>query len=167
MPVITRHESLPGTYTLTDELWLPRAIDDVFAFFADAYRLEEITPPWLHFHVQTPQPVPMYPGSLIDYRLRLHGIPIRWRTEISEWEPPYRFVDRQLRGPYRLWRHLHTFEVVNGGTLVRDRVDYSVPGGALVHRLFVRPDLNRIFQYRRQKLEQLLGTPAAPVTPTA
>lgn len=160
MPTITRHEFLPGTYTLRDELWLPRAIGEVFDFFADACRLEQITPGWLHFHVQTPRPVPMHAGSLIDYKLKLHGIPIRWRTEISEWDPPFRFVDRQLRGPYRLWRHLHTFEARDGGTLVRDHVDYCVPGGPLVHWLFVRPDLHRIFTYRRQQLERLLGPPA-------
>src|ERR1700761_1668298 len=102
MPSITPHETLRGTYVLRDELWLPRPIDEVFGFFSDAYRLEMITPPWLHFHVQTPKPILMSPGRLIDYKLRLHGIPLRWRTEISEWQPPYRFVDRQLRGPYRL-----------------------------------------------------------------
>jgi ligand-binding SRPBCC domain-containing protein len=159
MPTITRSESQAGTYTLQDELWLPRGIDEVFAFFADAYRLEEITPPWLHFRVQTPQPVSMFAGTLIDYRLRLHGLPIRWRTEISEWDPPVRFVDRQLIGPYRLWRHLHTFEERDGGTLVRDRVDYAVPGGRLIHRFFVRPDLERIFAFRHQKLTELLGNP--------
>lgn len=162
MPTIARHESRPGTYVLTDELWLPRPVDEVFSFFADAYRLEEITPPWLHFHVKTPKPVPMFPGSLIDYRLRLHGIPIRWRTEISEWEPPLRFVDRQLIGPYRLWEHLHTFEEKDGGTLVRDRVHYAVPGGSLVHWLFVQPDLLRIFAYRRQKMIEFLGQRELP-----
>ncbi|MBS0205038.1 MAG: SRPBCC family protein [Planctomycetes bacterium] len=162
MPTISRHESLPRTYTLRDEQWLPRGIEEVFEFFADACRLEEITPPWLHFQVQTPKPVPMHAGSLIDYTLKLHGVPIRWRTEISEWAPPFRFVDCQLKGPYRLWRHLHTFEERDGGTFVRDHVDYRVPGGPLVHWLFVRPDLNRIFTYRRQTLQKLLGRSTAP-----
>ena len=162
MPTIVRNELRSGTYVLTDELWLPRPVAEVFSFFSDAYRLEEITPPWLHFHVQTPKPVPMFPGSLIDYRLRLHGIPIRWRTEISEWQPPFRFVDRQLIGPYRLWEHLHTFEEQNGGTLVRDRVVYAVPGGSLIHWLFVQPDLRRIFAYRQQKMTELLGQPPVP-----
>jgi ligand-binding SRPBCC domain-containing protein len=129
----------------------------VFEFFSDAHQLEQITPPWLHFHVLTPRPVAMFPGALIDYRLRLHWIPIRWRTEISEWNPPFQFVDRQLIGPYRLWQHLHTFEERDGGTLVRDHVDYSSPGGRLVHSLFVKPDLVRIFNYRRQKLIEILG----------
>lgn len=164
MPTITRHDSLRATYVLRDEVWLPRPIHEVFEFFADAYRLEEITPPWLHFQVQTAKPVPMYPGSLIDYRLRLHGFPIRWRTEISEWQPPFRFVDRQLVGPYRLWRHLHSFEERDGGTFVRDQVEYAVPGGALVHRFFVCPDLQRIFVYRRHRLQELMGP--APVAST-
>ena len=159
MPTITRHESLPGTYTLRDELWLPRAIDEVFEFFADAYRLEQITPGWLHFHVQTPRPVPMHAGSLIDYQLKLHGIPIRWRTEISEWEPPFRFVDRQLRGPYKLWHHTHTFEEKDGGTLIHDHVEYAVPGwilSPLLHRLFVRPDIEKIFRHRTEAIKKLL-----------
>lgn len=159
MATISPHQSIPGAYTLHDELWLPRRIDEVFEFFADAYRLEDITPPWLHFQVQTPKPVPMFPGALIDYKLRLHAVPIRWQTEISEWEPPYRFVDRQLKGPYRLWRHLHTFEARDGGTQVCDHVEYSAVGGWLVNRLFVRPDLERIFAYRHQKMLEFLGQP--------
>ena len=157
MPTFTAHETVSGTHTLNDEHWLPRSINEVFDFFSDAYRLEEITPPWRHVHVLTPKPASMYPDSLIDYKLRLHGIPIGWRTEITEWEPPVRFVDCQLRGPDRLWRHWHTFEEQNGGTLVRDRVDYATPGGPLIHWLFVRPDLNRIFTDRRQRLLMLLG----------
>lgn len=157
MATISRHPILRGTYTLQDELWLPRRIDDVFEFFADAYRLEEITPPWLHFHVLTPRPIPMHPGTLIDYRLKLHGLPLRWKTEISEWNPPFYFVDRQLKGPYRLWRHLHTFEEKDGGTLVRDHVDYAMFGGPLVHRFFVKNDLQRIFEYRRKKMIELVG----------
>ena len=129
----------------------------MFDFFSDARRLEEITPPWLHLLVQTPRPIAMQSGTLIDYRLRLHGLPLRWRTEISDWEPPFRFVDCQLQGPYRLWRHEHTFEERDGGTLVRDRVDYAVPGGWLIERLFVRPDLKRIFAYRHERLLKLLG----------
>lgn len=160
MSIISRHESLPQAYTLKTELWLPRAIREVFDFFADAHRLEEITPPWLRFHVRTPQPVPMFAGTTIDYTLRLHGVPIRWRSEISEWEPPFRFVDRQLRGPYRLWYHRHTFEERDGGTLVKDHVDYAVLGGALVHWLVVKRDLERIFAFRHQRLIEFLGSPS-------
>ena len=163
MSIISRHESQPGTYTLRTELWLPRGIHEVFDFFADAHRLEEITPPWLRFHVLTPKPVLMFAGTTIDYTLRLHCIPIRWRSEISEWEPPFRFVDRQLRGPYRLWHHLHTFEERDGGTLVKDHVDYAVDGGRLVHWLFVKRDLERIFAFRHKKLIELLGQPLTAV----
>ncbi len=163
MSIISRHESLPGTYTLQTELWLPRKIREVFDFFADAHRLEEITPPWLHFHVLTPKPVPMFAGTTIDYTLRLHGIPLRWQSEIGEWEPPNSFVDRQLRGPYRLWHHRHTFEERDGGTLVMDRVDYAVPGGPLVHWLAVKRDLERIFAFRHQKLVEILGQPSNAV----
>ena len=164
MPTLNRHESQPGMFTVQDELWLPRSIQDVFAFFADAHRLEQITPTWLHFQVQTPAPVPMFPGAMIDYRLQLHGIPMRWRSEISEWEPPVRFVDRQVIGPYRHWNHQHTFEEKDGGTLVRDHVDYAVPGGRLVNWLFVAPDLHRIFAFRRQRLRELLDRQASAFT---
>jgi ligand-binding SRPBCC domain-containing protein len=156
--LIRRHPERSGVYILESEQWLPRAIGEVFEFFADAFQLEAITPPWLHFHVLTPRPISLFPGAKIDYRLRLHGIPVKWQSEISVWEPPFRFVDRQLTGPYRLWHHEHTFVEQDGGTLVKDRVDYSVPGGPVVHTLFVRRDLERIFAYRRSRLEELLGT---------
>lgn len=142
-------------YTLQSELWLPRPRDEVFAFFADARNLEALTPPWLNFAVLTPGTIEMRPGSLIDYRIRVHGIPLHWRTEIAGWEPPHRFVDRQLRGPYTLWHHTHTFEERDGGTLCLDHVRYRPRGGALIHRLFVRRDVERIFKYRRQRLEEL------------
>src|SRR5918911_1052128 len=123
------------------EVWLPAPRDRVFAFFADAANLEAITPPWLHFDVVTPAPIEIKPGTRIDYRLRLHGIPLRWQSEITTWEPPHRFVDQQRRGPYPLWVHEHTFLEQNGGTLVRDHVEYGVPGGTLINRFLVRPDL--------------------------
>jgi len=148
-------------YDLEREQWFPRPLEEVFAFFADAGNLEAITPPWLGFEVLTPRPIAMRPGTLIDYRLRLRGVPLRWRTEISVWQPPHRFVDEQRRGPYREWVHEHTFTAVDGGTLVRDRVRYRVPGGWLVHELFVRRDVERIFDYRRERLASLLGAAAA------
>lgn len=164
MPVrIQRDPARRGVYTLQTEMWLPRDIASVFEFFSDAWRLEDITPPWLHFQVLTPRPAPIQAGTLLDYRLRLHGIPLRWRSEISVWEPPGRFVDRQVRGPYRLWRHEHRFLERDGGTLVQDLVDYSTPGGALLHWLWVRRDLDRIFRFRQARLRELLGTPAGPV----
>ena len=145
---INRHPDDPRGYRLTTEIRLPTPLADVFEFFSNAYNLEEITPPWLHFALLTPAPIDMKRGTLIDYRLRLHGLPIRWRTKITVWEPPHRFVDEQLRGPYRYWRHEHDFEERDGETIARDQVDYSVLGGALIHRLLVKSDLRRIFDYR-------------------
>jgi ligand-binding SRPBCC domain-containing protein len=136
----------------------PRAI--VFQFFADAYQLEAITPPWLRFVVLNPPPITMQAGVRIDYRLRLHGLPIRWQSVISAWEPPLRFVDEHLRGPYRRWHHEHRFEPVDGGTLCRDVVDYEVPGGRFVDRFFVRRDLREIFRFRQQKLAELFAEQA-------
>jgi ligand-binding SRPBCC domain-containing protein len=145
-------------FTLHTELWLPRPRGEVFPFFADARNLETITPPWLKFEVLTPAPIEMRPGTLIDYRIRVHGIPIRWRTEIAEWQPPHRFVDVQLRGPYTLWHHTHTFEARDGGTLCADRVRYRPLGGVLVNWLFVRRDVEGIFRYRQQRMKELFGS---------
>jgi len=143
------------------EIWLPRPRREIFPFFADATNLERITPPWLSFRVISPTPVEMRTGALIDYRLRVHGLPLRWRTRIEEWIPPGRFVDRQLRGPYRLWLHTHTFEERDGGTLCRDLVRYAVPGGAWIDRLFVRRDVERIFAFRAAALRRIFGAPDA------
>ena len=155
-PVIRRAEDRRG-YVLETELWLPRPLDEVFEFFADAHRLEDITPPWLNFQVLSPKPVPMFAGTVINYRLRLRGLPLKWRSEISVWEPPYRFVDRQLIGPYRWWHHEHTFVEQQDGTLVKDRVDYGVPGGGLIHNLLVKRELERIFRYRQERMVEFLS----------
>jgi len=136
------------------ELWLPLPPADVFPFFSDAASLDAITPPWLSFRIVTPLPVRMREGALIDYRLRVHVLPLRWRTRINAWQPPHRFVDEQVRGPYRLWIHEHTFEPRNGGTLARDRVRYAVPFDALLHRWFVRPDIEKIFDFRMAELKR-------------
>ena len=149
------------TFRLDAELDLPRPREEVFAFFADPRNLEAITPPWLRFRIASEGPLEMRAGALIDYRLSLRGIPFGWRTLISAWEPPQRFVDEQLRGPYRLWRHEHRFEERPGGTRILDRVDYQVPGGALVERLLVRPDLERIFAWRQARVRELLEPPPA------
>jgi ligand-binding SRPBCC domain-containing protein len=154
-------------YTLHVEQWLPRPLEEVFAFFSDAHNLQALTPPWVHFHILTPAPIAMRAGTLIDYRIRVHGFPIRWRTEIQEWSPPHRFVDVQLRGPYRLWHHTHTFEARDGGTLCRDEVRYRPVGGALIHRLFVRQDVERIFAFRRDKLAELFPSRQAAAAPAA
>ncbi len=138
---------------------LPRALEELFPFFAEARNLERITPPWLRFTVLTPEPILMAPGTTIDYRLAWRSVPIRWRSEITAWEPPDRFVDRQIRGPYRLWHHEHLFEEQAGGTLVIDRVDYAAPLGLVSHPLIVDRDVARIFEFRRAALEALF--PAA------
>lgn len=138
-------------------MWLPRPIEEVFDFFSDARNLEALTPPTLRFEILTPSPIRMEVGTLIDYKLRLRGIPIRWRSEITAWEPPHRFVDEQIRGPYRLWAHEHTFAERDGGTLTRDVVKYAVHGGALVNRVFVERDVRKIFEYRTERLLEALG----------
>jgi ligand-binding SRPBCC domain-containing protein len=144
-----------GYFTLTSEQWLPRPVSEVFPFFADAGNLDALTPPWLRFEILTPRPIEMKVGARIDYRLRLRCLPVRWQSEITAWQPPHRFVDEQLRGPYRQWIHEHTFTARDGGTLVVDRVRYSVYGGQLMNQLFVKKDLQKIFAYRRLRLEEL------------
>ena len=136
------------------ELWLsvPRA--KVFPFFVDARNLEVLTPPWLKFQILTPGEIPMHTGTIIDYQLRIHGLSVRWRTEITSWNPPYGFTDEQRIGPYRRWRHRHTFEEKYGGTLCFDRVEYTVPGGVLINWLFVRRDVKKIFAYRAGALKK-------------
>jgi ligand-binding SRPBCC domain-containing protein len=153
------------TFSLSSSLWLPRPIDEVFEFFADARNLEILTPPWLQFEILPPAPVEIQRGTAIGYRLKLHGFPLRWDSEITAWEPPYRFVDEQRRGPYRRWVHEHRFAEQDGGTLVSDHVSYAVLGGRLVQRLFVAPDIRQIFTYRRAKLAELFGGDA-PRQPT-
>jgi hypothetical protein len=145
------------THVFHTELWLPVPREKVFPFFADAHNLETITPPWLNFKILTPGEIPMRVGALIDYQIRIHGFPVCWRTEITGWNPPFSFVDEQRRGPYRRWSHTHTFVEKSGGTLCRDEVIYAVPGGALVNRLFVRRDVEKIFAYRAATLKKHFG----------
>lgn len=137
------------------KVWLPRPLEEVFAFFADARNLGILTPPWLDFQIVTPGEIEMSPGTLIDYRLRIHGIHIFWQSEITAWEPPVRFVDEQRRGPYLMWVHEHRFASQDGGTLATDHVRYAVFGGAIVNRLFVLRDVGRIFEFRAAKLREL------------
>jgi ligand-binding SRPBCC domain-containing protein len=144
-----------------------RPLADVFDFFARAENLEAITPPFLHFAFLTALPIEMKVGALIDYRIRLYGVPMRWRTRIDVWEPGERFVDTQLRGPYRLWRHLHEFRALGpDATEVKDRVEYELPFGPLgrlVHAAFVRATLARIFDHRRERVAALLEGVSAKV----
>jgi len=139
----------------TSEQWLPGPLGEVFPFFADARNLERITPPWLRFRILTPGPIEMTVGTRIEYKLRIRGVPLRWESEITVWEPPYRFVDEQRRGPYRSWIHTHRFVADGVGTRVHDDVVYSVWGGRVVDRLLVRRDVAKIFDYRRSVLSKM------------
>jgi ligand-binding SRPBCC domain-containing protein len=145
------------TYRLQTQLWLPQPREEIFNFFSDPSNLDRLTPPWLHFEVLTPKSVEMNAGTLLDYRLRLHGIRLRWQSEISVWEPPNRFIDRQTKGPYRQWVHEHNFSAHQGGTLVGDSVTYSVPGGRIIQKLLVAPDLDRVYGYRHKILKELFN----------
>ena len=134
---------------------------EAFEFFADAFNLERITPPFLAFRVTTPAPIEIGEGTLIDYRLKLHGLPVGWQTRIESWEPPHRFVDRQIRGPYALWEHTHTVEPDGeDGSLIGDCVRYSVGLGRLgvaAHSLLVRRDVEAIFDYRSEAVTKILA----------
>jgi len=147
-------------FELKTEVRVPGRLETVFPFFADAANLELLTPPWLRFEILTPGPIEMRVGTLIDYRIRLRIMPMRWRTRISAWQPPFRFVDEQLRGPYRQWIHEHTFTQVRDEVIIHDHVRYAVPGGpgleGIAHRLLVRPELDRIFSYRVGAMKRLL-----------
>ena len=120
-------------FRLEASQFLPVPQDKLFDFFANAANLQRLTPPWLHFSILSPTPITMQSGTLIDYRLRLRGLPLRWRSRISAWEPPRRFIDDQLRGPYRHWRHEHVLETTAGGTICHDFIDFNVLGGRLVN----------------------------------
>ena len=139
-------------------------METVFSFFSNARNLEVLTPPWLRFRVVTEGEIRMSRGTRIDYRLRLRGLPLRWRSEITAWEPPHRFVDEQVVGPYRSWIHEHRFgldERPGRGPVViaSDEVHYQAPGGRLIDRFLVAPDLDRIFRYRRARLRERFGSP--------
>lgn len=150
---------------LTRDVWLPRPRAEVFPFFADAANLNALTPTWLSFNILTPQPIPMRAGAVIDYRLRIRGLPINWRTLITVWDPPFRFVDEQVKGPYLQWIHEHTFEEREQGgvmgTLCRDIVKYRHMGGPIAQALMVEPDLTKVFAYRVERLRELFAA-AAP-----
>jgi len=145
---------------------VPAPLPQVFEFFSRARNLEELTPPWLRFSVLTPEPIDMRAGTLIAYRLRVHGLPLRWVSRIEEWQPGRRFVDRQVQGPYRFWRHAHEFADAPHGTLIRDIVLYELPWGPLggvADAAIVRRDLERVFDYRRQSVERRFRATEAQV----
>jgi ligand-binding SRPBCC domain-containing protein len=147
-------------HLLEREQVVPRGRPEVFAFFADARNLERLTPASLRFTILTRGPILMRAGTVIDYRIKLSGLPLRWRTLIEVFAPEDRFVDVQTRGPYKTWRHLHEFHEVPGGTAIVDRVEYELPFGPLgdvVHAAIVRRRLDGIFGYRRATIEALFG----------
>ncbi len=152
-------------YVLERRQRLELPVELAFEFYTQARNLAVITPPWMGFEVITPGPIEMHPGALIDYRMKLHGVPLRWRTRIDVWEPPVRFVDVQVRGPYALWEHTHTFERDGEhAVLVGDRVRYSMPLGPLgriAHATFVKRDLKRIFDYRERAVVEQLAPESA------
>ena len=151
-------------HTLRREQLVPRPIDEVFPFFADTCNLEAITPSWLNFKILTPRPIHMRAGIHLDYRLKWHGFPLAWKTEILAWSPPHTFTDVQLRGPYTLWHHVHTFFPDASGTRMVDVVNYQLPLGPLgdlVHAAFVRRDLDRVFDYRARVIASLFSPDAA------
>lgn len=142
------------------EQFLPRSLEEVFDFFSRAENLEKITPPWLHFKILSVSTPQIEKGTLIDYQLRIHGIPVRWRTEIQKWNPPLCFQDSQIRGPYRKWEHTHYFREVSGGSEMIDEVVYRLPMGALgsfIAGAWVRHDVEGIFKFRSQKVLEFLS----------
>ena len=149
------------THLLERSQIINRSLEETFAFFSDAYNLEKLTPAFLQFKILTPKPVPMHPGALIDYSLSLFGIPFKWQTLVEEWEPGVRFVDSQVKGPYALWHHTHTFKALDRErTLMMDDVRYQLPMGVfgdLAHDLFVEATLKKIFAFRYEATERLLS----------
>ncbi len=148
------------SHELITEQRLTSGVDHVFAFFSEPANLERITPPFLRFKVLAATTPPIGNGTLIDYALRLHGIPLRWQSRIESWQPQHMFVDVQTRGPYALWHHTHEFEPCDGGTIIRDRVRYRLPFGALgdlAAGWIVRRDLEAVFDFRRQRIKELLS----------
>ena len=145
-------------HILKRETVINRKINELFDFFSKAENLNRITPPELGFKIITPLPIEMKKGTIIDYKIKLSGLPFKWRTEITEWDPPYRFIDTQIKGPYRMWVHEHTFEERGDSTFMTDIVNYVSPGGPLEiipHLLFVEKKVNQIFDYREKNFAKL------------
>ncbi|QDV89252.1 Polyketide cyclase / dehydrase and lipid transport [Phycisphaerae bacterium RAS2] len=154
---------MPGplqTYCLVRRQRLALPIGNVFSFFSDPHNLDLLTPPYMHFRIESQSPDHMAIGTRLLYTIRWRGLPMRWLTEIVEWEPGRRFVDQQIRGPYRRWHHTHTFEPDGDGTIMEDIVEYALPLGPigrLAHALMVRRDVHQIFDYRAQRIAEWAG----------
>lgn len=145
-------------YVLQKITVINKPLAEVFAFFSKAENLNKITPDEVHFKILTPLPIPMAKGTLIDYKIKLHGIPFVWKTRISEWNPPYKFADQQLVGPYSKWNHEHFFEEKDGKTIMTDKVTYLSKGwiiAPILHLLFVDKKVKQIFEYREAQLKQI------------
>jgi ligand-binding SRPBCC domain-containing protein len=149
---------LSHTYIFRSSQLINKPIENVFEFFADACNLEKLTPLTLKFQILSDLPILMKTGTLIDYKITIHGMPVKWKTEILEWMPPYRFIDIQRKGPYKLWRHTHTFKTIDGKTLMEDVVEYEMPFGIfgrLAHPLFVKKEIEQIFDFRKKIIESI------------
>jgi ligand-binding SRPBCC domain-containing protein len=147
-----------GDEVLEVKQWIPASMEDVFGFFSSAHNLERITPPWLNFQVLMPEGAPIEAGSLIDYRLKIRGMPAKWRTLIESWKPGEMFVDTQLRGPYRKWHHTHHFEKMGEGVLIEDRVLFRLPLGWLGRTVagpWVKSDVEQIFDFRKNAIRDI------------
>jgi len=149
------------TYNLEFEQFIDLPIEDVFDFFSKPENLSLITPPRLRFDILTPTPLEMKEGQLIDYSLKiLYLIKLHWRTLITDYQKPYKFIDQQIKGPYTLWHHTHTFEEKNGGTLIKDSLQYVIPFGWIgraIHFIYIKHDINGIFQYRHKILNDIFS----------
>lgn len=144
---------------LIAEQWVPKKISEVFPFFADPKNLEALTPPWLNFRITSQTTPTTELGTLIEYQLRMRGIPMKWKSEITEWIPNERFADNQLIGPYRKWYHVHRFVEKDGGTLLLDTVDFILPMGIFgkIALPLVKRDLTKIFNHRLKVIENLFS----------
>jgi uncharacterized protein len=151
---------MQGYQVYEADQWVQRPIESVFEFFSAAENLERITPPWLNFHVVGKSTTSIQNGTLIDYNLKIKGVPVRWQSRIEQWEPPHKFVDTQIRGPYKYWHHLHTFETVRNGTWLHDRVHYRVPMGGLGQAVLgwqIRKDVETIFSFRTKTIREMFA----------
>ena len=144
-------------YQLKTSMKFKKSVEEIFDFFSSINNLDLITPPFLKFRILSNKNVRIQNGTIFKYRLSLHGVPIIWKSRINNWDPPYKFVDEQIMGPFLSWSHLHKFSKENEFTFIEDIVDYKVLGGFLIHELFVKKDLINIFSFRKEKLKKIFS----------